>query len=266
MTSAKSREVDARLRVGLEIALKAADGTLSAFYKGNPKTITKSDGTPVTLTDRRAERFLRDSIAKAFPRDGVLGEEYGETPGSSGFRWIIDPIDGTQSFIRGVPLYGTLVGVEFEKEVCIGVMVLPALEEYLYASRGNGAWWAKKGARPKRAKVSATVRLEEAFVCMTSVNTFALRDRMAAFEQLRSSVKRMRGWGDCYGFALVATGRADAMLDGVMSSWDLAAIKPIIEEAGGRFTDWKGVPTIYGKDAVATNSKLHGALLKALNG
>ncbi len=114
MTSAKSREVEARLRVGLEIALKAGEGTLKAFYRGNPKTITKGDGTPVTLADRHAERFLRDSIAKAFPRDGALGEEYGESSGTSGFRWIIDPIDGTQSFIRGVPLYGTLVGVEFE--------------------------------------------------------------------------------------------------------------------------------------------------------
>jgi len=266
VSKAKAREIERRLDVAITIGLEAARGTLRPFYKGKPKIVTKADGTPVTEADRRAEQYLRRAIRKAFPKDGVLGEEYGETKGSSGFRWIVDPIDGTQSFVRGVPLYGTLVGVELDGDACIGVIVAPALDEYVYAAKGRGAWWVARGGRPKRARVSTTARLADALLCITSVGGFADAGREGALAGVQRAVKRIRGFGDCYGYLLVATGRSDAMADPEMSLWDNAALKQVIEEAGGRFTDWTGKATIYGKDAAATNGRLHAALLKALNG
>jgi histidinol phosphatase-like enzyme (inositol monophosphatase family) len=264
MPPAEQREIDRRLRVAITIATEAARGTLRPFYTGKTKSKAKADGTPVTQADQEAERYLRHAIAEAFPKDGVLGEEYGETKGTSGFRWIVDPIDGTQSFTRGVPIYGTLVAVEHERDACIGVIVAPALDEYVYASKGGGAWWVARGGRPKRTRVSKTARLQEALLCITSVSGFAQVHRDEAFARVHAAVQRIRGWGDCYGYLLVATGRCDAMMDPEMSLWDNAALKPVIEEAGGKFTDWTGKATIYGKDAVATNGKLHPALLKLL--
>lgn len=291
-----SSDLSTRLTFAIEIAREAANQTLSIFRQGSPEVITKADGTPVTAADRDAERRLREAIAKRFPADAILGEEFGETSGSSSYRWVLDPIDGTQAFIRGVPLYGTLVGVEHspasspaypfpipmgkpalsvaegvrmgslpQSQTVLGVLVLPALKEYLYASNGQGTWWSQRNEKPKPAKVSSTATLSDALVCITSVDGFPEIRRQPAFERLIKGAKRIRGWGDCYGAALVATGRADAMVDPAMNPWDCAALKPIVEQAGGRYTDWKGQPTIYGGDALASNGQLHQALLALLS-
>lgn len=279
-----SSDISTRLSFAIEIAREAAGQTLSLFRRGDPEVITKADGTPVTAADRDAERRLRAAIAQRFPSDAILGEEFGETPGISGYRWILDPIDGTQAFIRGVPLYGTLVGVEMlsspstpfpsglgkvrmgshAPETILGVLVLPALDEYLYAANGQGAWWSQRNSKPKPARVTSTAKLSDALVCITSVDGFPEVGRQPALERLTRVAKRIRGWGDCYGAALVATGRADAMVDPAMNPWDCTALKPIVEQAGGTYTDWLGHATAYGGDALATNGRIHAELRAAL--
>jgi histidinol-phosphatase len=245
----------------LAVARRAADDA-GRFALGHFKTglavEAKADGSPVTIADRGAEECLRKTIAAAFPADGILGEELGETSGTSGRRWIIDPIDGTQSFIRGVPLWGVLVALEDRGECVVGVVALPALGETLWAVRGGGAF--VNGAP---ARVSATP-LADATILTSDASPRHFGDKHAGFMRLLEGTARHRGWGDCYGYALVATGRADVMLDPLMNAWDAAAVKPIIEEAGGAFCAWDGTPTIYGGSALAMPAALRDPVLALL--
>jgi histidinol phosphatase-like enzyme (inositol monophosphatase family) len=219
----------------------------------------KADQTPVTLADRGAEERLRAAIAATFSADGVLGEELGEIAGTSGRRWIIDPIDGTQSFIRGVPLWGVLVALEDRGECVVGVVALPALGETLWATRGGGAF--VNGAP---AHVSAVTTLADATILTSDASARHFGDKHAGAERLIARAARQRGWGDCYGYALVATGRAEVMLDPLMNPWDAAAVKPIVEEAGGTFCAWDGTATIYGGSAMAMPAALRAPVLSAL--
>ncbi len=247
----------------LAVARRAADEA-GRFALGHFKTgltvEAKADGSPVTIADRGAEERLRKSLATAFPADGILGEEFGETSGTSGRRWIIDPIDGTQSFIRGVPLWGVLIGLEARGECVLGVVALPALAETLWAVRGGGAF-----VNGTPARVSAPA-LADATVLTSDASPRHFGDKHAGFERLLARTARHRGWGDCYGYALVATGRAEVMLDPLMNAWDAAAVKPIIEEAGGTFCAWDGTPTIYGGSALAMPAALRDPVLAALRG
>jgi histidinol phosphatase-like enzyme (inositol monophosphatase family) len=206
---------------------------------------------------REAERAMRETIERTFPHHGILGEEEGEKVGRAPVRWIIDPLDGTRSFVRGVPLYGTLVGVEVRGEPVVGVIHLPALDETVAAARGAGCTW---NGRPCR--VAATDRLDGALVAVTDERT--ARARSGAYARLVERTALQRTWGDCYAYVLVATGRAEVALDPVMNVWDCAALLPVVEEAGGRFTDWRGRRTIAGGDAVATNGTLHAEVLAIL--
>jgi histidinol phosphatase-like enzyme (inositol monophosphatase family) len=215
----------------------------------------------VTIADKEAEHYLRGQIESKFTDDGVIGEEFDERPGTSGYRWIIDPIDGTKSFIHRVPLYGTLVGIEYAGESVVGVMLFPALDEIIYAATGHGAWHAQRDVSAKKARVSQTETLSESLFCYTCVDTFHEVNRQQAFETLRQQCKLDRGWSDAYGYLLVATGRADIMLDPVLSIWDMACMPPILTEAGGTFTDWQGRATIHGEDGLATNGQLLEAAL-----
>jgi histidinol phosphatase-like enzyme (inositol monophosphatase family) len=221
----------------------------------------KSDRSPVTLADRGAEERMRTAIGNAFPADGILGEELGEASGSSGRRWIIDPIDGTQSFIRGVPLWGVLVGLEDRGECVVGVVALPALAETLWAARGGGAF-----VNGTPAQVSRATTLADATILTSDASPRHFGDKHAGFQRLLVRSARHRGWGDCYGYALVATGRAEVMLDPLMNAWDAAAVKPIIEEAGGTFCAWDGTPSIYGGSALAMPAALRAPVLDALCG
>ncbi len=234
----------------VDVAWRAGRITLGHFQTG-VETETKDDATPVTVADREAERIARRMIERRFPRDGILGEEYGAVRPEAPRRWIIDPIDGTRSFVRGVPLYGVLLALEQEGRSLLGVIHLPALQETVYAARGIGCWW-----NGRRARVSDVSRLDEAMLLTSDVANVHRHGRGEGWNRLIESGAITRTWGDCYGYALVATGRAEAMFDPVLSVWDAAALPPIIEEAGGVITDWDGVSSHRNGHLVATNTAL----------
>jgi histidinol-phosphatase len=245
---------DISLRIMLDFAIDAAwqagKITLEYFQSGTAVE-RKADASPVTLADRRAEEKLRDSIQRAFPHHGILGEEFGEVAGRSPYRWVLDPLDGTRSFIQGVPLYGVMMGLEDAGRAMLGVVHFPALGETVYAAKGEGCYW-----NGRRAHVSEVTQLEEAVVLATSVRSLYKEGRGAAFEALQEKTRLQRTWGDCYGHILVATGRAEIMLDPILNIWDCAALQPILEEAGGTFTDWTGVHTHKGGNGISTNGHL----------
>jgi histidinol-phosphatase len=243
-------ELSELLQFAVELGRGAGEITLRYFRK-QPETSTKSDGSYVTVADREAEAYLRSQITTRFPDDGILGEEEGEIAGRSDRRWILDPIDGTFSFVHGVPFYGVLIALEIERELSVGVINIPALGEIVSAARGCGCFLDGKPAH-----VSTTAKLEDALLLATDFRAAADHGFGREAEWLQRSSKWSRTWGDCYGYVLVATGRADVMLDPVMNLWDCAPMLSIMEEAGGTFTDWRGVRTAAGGNAIATNGAL----------
>jgi len=256
---AMSDNLKHRLDVAAGAAWEAGKLTLR-YFQTRLQVELKGDRTPVTVADREAEELLHGILTREFPGDAFLGEERGERPGTSGYRWVIDPIDGTKSFIQGVPLYGVLVGLEDPAgEAVLGVVNIPGLGEIVAAARGEGCSW-----NGRRARVSPVASLKEACVAYTSHKTFEDTKRTSAFERVRARCRICRGWGDCYGHILVATGRAEAMLDPILADWDCAALLPILEEAGGTFTDWSGSRTVRGKSGVSTNGKVHSELFAVL--
>jgi histidinol-phosphatase len=220
----------------------------------------KPDRSLVTVADQGAETLLRELIRGRYPDHSIAGEEFGSDDRDSSHRWIIDPIDGTQSFVRGVPLYGVLLGLEIEGKMVVGVAHFPALHEMLAAAEGLGCRW---NGRP--ARVSTVDRLDEALLCHADVGELTRRYPVE-WERLRASGPVPRGFGDCYGYALVATGRAEIMIDPVVNPWDIAALVPILREAGGTLTDWQGQGRIDAGKAFATNGALFEAVLERLRG
>lgn len=250
-------ELQEMLDFATQAAWQAGRVTLGHFQT-DVTVETKADDSPVTVADRNAESLLRGMIKDRFPDDGIIGEEHGEEEGSTGRRWIIDPIDGTKAFVAGVPLYGTLIGVEIDGEPTIGVCNLPGLNEMTSAAKGLGCWW-----NGKRCRVTATDRVEDALVIVTEQKSFA-KHKPGRADALIEKARLVRGWGDCYGYVMVATGRADVMLDPIMAVWDCAALQPILEEAGGTFTDWQGQAGIWGEEAVATNGVLFDEVMEMI--
>jgi histidinol-phosphatase len=248
-------ELTELLAVAVDAARAAGRHTLTYF--GTALDVKyKGDDSPVTRADVESEAILRREIARRFPRHAVLGEEGGETAGADGrVRWVIDPLDGTKSFVRGVPLYGVLVGVEVDGQPRVGVAYLPATDEMVAAAAGLGC---THNGRP--ARVSAVDRVEDATVLTT--NPGRCDARWDGFGPLMQRALMPAGWGDAYGHVMVATGRADVMLDPRTSPWDVTALVPILVEAGGQITGWDAGPPI--GDAVATNRRLHPAMLAAL--
>lgn len=244
------------LDIAIEAAVVGGKRTL-AYFNAGVVVQTKADDTPVTIADRQAEEAIRQVISRHYPDHSILGEEGGQTPGHDDYRWIIDPIDGTKSFIHGVPLYGVLIGVEVRGRPSVGVIYLPATDELISAADGLGCLW-----NGRRARVSQVDRLEDATIVASSITSCIARSD--AFERLASQARLVRGWGDAYGYALVATGRAEIMLDYAMNPWDCAPMLPILREAGGHFSDWTGHPTIWGKDAFGCNAALKDAVLEIL--
>ena len=214
----------------------------------------KPDGSPVTIADREAEQAARDWIARRFPDDGVLGEELGESKPGARRRWILDPIDGTKSFVRGVPLWGTLVALAEGETILAGAAYFPPVGELLVAAPGEGCWW--NGAR---CRVSAVADLAQATLLTTDDRFPKHTGRKARFDELSRRAAVSRSWGDAFGYLLVATGRAEIMVDDVMNAWDAAAVLPLVQEAGGHFTDWRGRQTAFGGSAIATNAALADA-------
>ncbi len=250
MQTADSESVLRRLDFAASIAREAGQHALQYFQRDDLAVDRKDDSSPVTVADREAEQLLRGRIEHEFPEDAILGEEFGEQSGSSGYRWILDPIDGTKSFISGVPLFGTLVGVEFEGDAIIGAIEIPALNERVYAAVGHGASYVCREAPPKSARVADQVKLSDGLLLTSEFAGWESRGALAALTELQSQAWFTRTWGDCYGYLLVATGRAVAMVDPVMSVWDAAALLPVLQEAGGKFTDWQGRPTIHGGEGI----------------
>lgn len=253
-----------RLEFALDVARRASELILGYYQADSLAVEAKRDSSPVTAADRGAEQLIRGQIEAEFPGDGVLGEEFGETKSANGFRWILDPVDGTKSFIHGVPLFGTLMGLEWREQVVLGVCRFPALDEVVYAASGGGTWWQTGRAVPRQAHVSQVAELSESLFCVTTISGWERIGRYDAFEKLRSAVKLTRGWGDCYGHALVATGRAEVMVDPLMNAWDAAALVPIVQEAGGHFVDWNGVPSIHSGNGISVNAALKDTVLQLL--
>jgi histidinol-phosphatase len=249
-----------RYDLAVEAARKAGD-LARDYYESTFEIEQKADTSPVTIADKSAEKLIRDAVAAAFPHDGFLGEEFGDQPSSSGFRWVIDPIDGTKSFVRHVPIWATLVGLEYKGEQIGGVAYIPVLGMTYRALRGDGAYMNER-----RIRVSGVESLAESSLCYSSMGWFTRAGREQCFHSLYKQTKRQRGHGDFYGFVLVAEGAADIMLEHGVNPWDVAATKAIVEEAGGRFTDWGGTPTISAPDVLATNGKLHEPVLAILRG
>jgi histidinol-phosphatase len=249
-------------RTRYEAAIEAADkaARLALGYFDTPLAIErKRDESPVTRADREAEAFLRSTLQASFPTDAFLGEEHGETPGSSGFRWIIDPVDGTRSFVRGIPIWATLVGLEHQGEQIAGVVVAPAMRTTYRALRGDGAY--RDG---RRIRVSDVAALGEAHMLYSNLAWFIKPGRLESFVHLAAQTERQRGFGDYYGFVLVAQGSGDFMIEHGVHAWDVAAIRPIIEEAGGRFSNWDGGADIHRPDVLVSNGQVHDQALETL--
>ncbi len=247
-----------RYELAIEAARKAGQIALGHFDAAT--TVEwKHDATPVTAADREAEAYLRKNLLGAFPNDGFLGEEQGEQTGDSGYRWIIDPVDATRNFIHNVPLWATLVGLQYRSETIAGVVEAPAMGQTWRALRGDGAF---RDNRP--IHVSEVDSLKESMLFYTSVSWFTKAGQEKPFLDLVRTTQTQRGFGDWYGHVLVAQGSGEIMLDHGLKIWDLAAILPIVEEAGGKFTDWQGIRTIEQPHVVVTNGKVHDSVLAAL--
>jgi histidinol phosphatase-like enzyme (inositol monophosphatase family) len=252
--------LDELLTMALSLAQEAGAITLQHFG-GVLSSETKDDGTPVTEADRAAETLLRTRIEDRFPDHGILGEEFGETNSGSSVRWILDPIDGTRSFKRGVPLYGVLIGIEMDGDPVVGVAHFPALNETVGAAVGHGCHW-----NGRRTRVSKVASLSEAAALTTDPVELLEGPPARGWERLVRETSLARTWGDCYGHILVATGRAEIMVDPVLSPWDAAPFVPILQEAGGRFTDLEGTVRTDGGSGISTNGILHGEILEILQG
>jgi histidinol-phosphatase len=238
-----------------ELAWQAGKLTLR-YFQTNFITEYKEDRSPVTIADRESERLMRELIEARYPGHSILGEEEGETRPGASFRWIIDPIDGTKTFVRGVPMYAVLVGLEREGESVVGAINIPALGELLHAARGEGCSW-----NGRRARASGVASLNDSLLLCTDATSMEQHGRGAAYRRMVAAAKLQRSWGDAYGHVLVATGRAEVMLDPVVSVWDLAALLPVVTEAGGTFTDWSGEATIHSGEAIATNGLVYQQLI-----
>lgn len=238
------------LDFALDAAWQAGRITLGHFQTGITPD-RKADNSPVTIADKQSEQKLRELIGKYWPDDGIIGEEFGNQDSKSGFTWTVDPIDGTKSFVQGVPIYAVLLALTDGKVPLVGVVHFPALNETIYATKGGGCFW-----NGRRTGVSKVDNLKDAVLMSSEIGIYGQYNKEAAWQRLLSSTYLQRTWGDAYGYSLVATGRADIMIDPWMAIWDCGPLQVVLEEAGGTFTDWKGTPTIWAGEAIATNGLL----------
>ncbi len=240
-----------------KVSVEAGTITLKHFGKLTDVEM-KSDDTPVTIADRQSEEYIRSEIQAKYPSHSIMGEEFKEKQTDSEFRWIIDPIDGTQSFIRGVPFYAVLLALEYQGRPIVGVIHIPPLNETVSAAKGVGCYY---NGRP--CHVSKTEGLSKAWVQVTDYADLKRR-RPEFTNRLLGKSYSCRTWGDAYGYLLVATGRSDVMIDPIMALWDIAPLEPIITEAGGVFTDLDGNSTAMGESSLAANKNLHKEILELL--
>jgi histidinol-phosphatase len=249
------------LEFARQIAVTAGKITLRYFSPDIPVEL-KPDESPVTAADRESEEYLRSAILGRYPEHAVLGEEAGLSgPADAEYRWVLDPIDGTRSFVRGVPLYGVLVGLLHRGVPVVGVVHLPVLDETVSAAQGLGCTWNGSPCR-----VSSRKSLREGLLVASVGRAAEASAKADAFARVLAAAGTFRTWGDCYGYVLVATGRAEAAIDPLMNIWDAAALLPILQEAGGSYTDWQGNPTVDGGEGIGTNGHVLPELLALVKG
>ena len=255
------------LRLLLEIADQVDRYTLEHFTQRDYQVYEKADLTPVSDIDRGAEQMIRQSLAAARPDDLIYGEEYGGNAAeATQARWIIDPIDGTKNFVRGVPVWATLIGLELAGEMVASVVSAPALARRWWAGRGLGSWRSFQGGQPQANQVSKISELKDASLSYSSLSGWEERGKLPAFLELTRKVWRTRAYGDFYSYMLVAEGVVDAAAEPELEIYDMAALVPIVEEAGGCFTSLEGKKGCVGRNALATNSQLHQRILAMLGG
>lgn len=269
-----STAIQSRLALALDATFDAGNAILRQFQGLAIDVVWKHDGSPVTKADKEAETILRQRIHNVFPTDAIIGEEHEEAKGTSGFKWIIDPLDGTESFIRKVSVFGTLVGLEKGGEMVAGLCYMPAQREYAWSSKGAGCWWVADttGAqniealreRAQRAQVSPMTELKEAMIVTSGQGAFHRTGRTDAFLKLRAATRKDRGWGNCWGHLLVATGRVEASIEPKIREWDIAPFASMLAETGGKLTDFDGRESVYSTHCICSNGRLHGAILKAI--
>jgi histidinol-phosphatase len=245
------------LDFALDAAWEAGRITLG-YYQTRLDHDRKGDNTPVTVADKEAERKLRQLITGRYPDHAIIGEEFAAVTGNGRYTWVLDPIDGTKSFVSGVPLYSTLVALLEEDEPLLGIIHMPALNETIYALRGEGCYW-----NGRRARTSTVDKLADARLLVSGLNYFG--PKQDAWERLLRATYFQRTWGDAYGYALVATGRAEIMLDAALAPWDAGPLRVIMEEAGGTFTDWQGRPVTLATEGMATNGHLLTAIMDLIH-
>jgi len=250
--------MDRRLKVAIAAA-RAGGATAKRYFGTQIGVETKADASPVTVADREAEKRIVEVLQEAFPEHGILGEELGEIEGRNG-RWIIDPIDGTKSFIRGIPYFASLVALEEEGQVTTGAVYSPLLDDLFYAQRGQGAFDQNGPLR-----VSGVASLRDSMLVFGGPNVLRSAGWWGAYERLIDASCRQRGYGDYFGYTFVLKGQAEAMIEVGVRPWDLAALKVIVEESGGRFTDFAGKESIYSGTAVASNGLVHDQILALIS-
>ena len=251
----------------LEVATAAcdeADGLAMTHFRRDLTIDTKPDRTFVTQADTAIERLIRGRLSEAFPDHGLVGEEYGVEAGDASVRWYIDPIDGTHNFIRGVPLFGTLLAAERDGELQVGVLSAPALGERWWAYRGGGAWARERGGEPRRIRVSEVSRLEDSHLLYGSGRDIVESGMAPGFDDLHRASWRDRGFGDFWGYALIAEGAGEAMIEVGLKSWDAAAPTVLVEEAGGRVTSFAGTRDVEAGTIIASNGLLHDTVRERL--
>jgi myo-inositol-1(or 4)-monophosphatase len=253
-----------RLGFALDISRQTTELVMRHYQSQTLGVESKADDSPVTVADRGAEKLIRDALAQTYPDDSILGEEFDDLAGTNDYRWILDPIDGTKPFIYGVPLFGTLIGIEYQGRMVAGVCRFPALNEVVYAAEGEGAWWQIGDRPPIAAQASHVTDLRQARLMFTEPTHDVRCGREEVLAGFLKQVRIARGWGDCYGHMLVATGRADIALDPEMSAWDIAALIPIVREAGASCTDWQGAENINGGDGISVAAGLKDEVLEIL--
>jgi histidinol-phosphatase len=251
------------LRIALELAGVADAITTARFRATDLRVQSKPDLSLVTDADRAVEQAVRDRLAELLPSDALLGEEFGSV-GDGDRQWVIDPIDGTHNFVRGVPVWATLIGLLVDGEPTVGVVSAPALGQRWWAATGYGAFGQATGADPRRLRVSRVDVLGDASISYSSLGGWAEIGRLPRFLDLLGGLWRSRAFGDFWSYMLLAEGSVDLAAEPELSLWDMAALAPIVTEAGGRFTGLNGVPGVHQGNAAASNGLLHGALLAAL--
>ncbi len=253
------------LQVALGIADRVDTITLERFRAADLRVQTKPDMTPVTDADRAAERHIRDLLRQFRSRDGVIGEEEDSVEGLSGRRWIIDPIDGTKNYVRGVPVWATLIALEDEGEIVLGIVSAPALKQRWYAAKDLGAFAGRSTAAARRIHVSQVGRISDASLSYSSLSGWSERNQLRGFLRLAQNSWRTRAYGDFWSYMLVAEGAVDIATEPELNLYDMAALVPIVTEAGGRFTALDGEEGPWGGNAIATNGFLHDEALGILN-